>query len=370
METYQEKLLHCCEAYRGTGSAQMLMTYRSRTDRLSFDERMTVVRECQEAFAPFFLEMCSLVPRLNESDLLFCALSAMGFSSVIIAECLTITPDAVRMRKLRFRDKVGADVFETLFPTPEKGTPTKQKRNISERDEHVTNESCTATADALPLPTVSINPLTSKSMKTKTTKMTFGKAIKRGFQQYFTTKGRASRPEFLYFLLFLVLVKVAWSVFVGIDAALFSRKILQALTTLITKANYSLLPFIGILFIYLLPNIILAIPLFTLAARRLHDTERSGKWIWMYLAPYLIQWIMFMAAITWYVYQFKFGKMNELSVTGIAILIMLLTQITGIILLIWLCKEGTEGPNRYGPDPTVVPIETTTETSPESHTKE
>ena len=200
--------------------------------------------------------------------------------------------------------------------------------------------------------------------------MTFGKAIKRGFQQYFTTKGRASRPEFLYFLLFLVLVKVAWSVFVGIDAALFSRKILQALTTLITKANYSLLPFIGILFIYLVPNIILAIPLFTLAARRLHDTERSGKWIWIYLAPYLIQWIMFMAAITWYVYQFKFGKMNELSVTGIAILIMLLTQITGIILLIWLCKEGTEGPNRYGPDPTVVPIETTTETSPESHTKE
>ena len=366
METYQEKLLHCCEAYRGTGSAQMLMTYRSRTDRLSFDERMTVVRECQEAFAPFFLEMCSLVPRLNESDLLFCALSAMGFSSVIIAECLTITPDAVRMRKLRFRDKVGADVFETLFPTPEKGTPTKQKRNISERDEHVTNESCTATADALPLPTVSINPLTSKSMKTKTTKMTFGKAIKRGFQQYFTTKGRASRPEFLYFLLFAVLAEAALVYFAAI--------IRVANLTIIQYAQeganwiHSLL-----ICILILTFISVEIPKNTVAVRRFHDIDRSGGWIWLYFSPLLIFFIAYLIVLVCKLIRIQDAGFVEMpSSISIDVLVALncLSSIIPIVFLIWLCKEGTEGPNRYGPDPTVVHIETTTETSPESHTKE
>lgn len=342
MELYQEKLLHCCEAYRGTASAQMLMTYRSRTDRLSFDERMTVVRECQEAFAPFFLEMCSLVPRLNESDLLFCALSAMGFSSVIIAECLTITPDAVRMRKLRFRDKVGADVFETLFPTPDKSTSSKQKRNISERDGHVTNDICPATTSDIPLPSVSINPLTSKSMKTK---MTFGKAIKSCFKQYFTTKGRASRAEFFYYFLFVILAIFAIGCILGI-----------LLVTNVFDSGFVRLDHTqaDIIICELPAMVVVGIPLITVAQRRLHDIERSGTWIWLVLTPYLLLLIIGLTYAFSLIFRSEVGIFLDEHGIDIIIAINIWSKIAGIILLIWLCKEGTEGPNRYGPDPKIV----------------
>ena len=357
MELYQEKLLQCCKAYRNTGSAQMLMTYRSRTDRLSFDERMTVVRECQETFAPFFLEMCSLVPRLNDSDLLFCALSAMGFSSVIIAECLTITPDAVRMRKLRFRDKVGADIFEVLFPTPEKRPSGKLKRNISERDEQVTNESCTTTAGALPLPSVSINPLTSKKMKTK---MTFGKAIKSCYKQYLTTKGRASRAEFLYFLLFTVLAKAV----LGYFAAILGIANPTTIPIALKGANSIYYLLIGIL---LLAVVSFEIPKITVAVRRFHDMERSGGWVWLYFSPLL----MFIANLIVLVCKLiriqdaGFVEMPSYITIDVWVVFIGLSSIIPIVFLIWLCNEGTEGPNRYGPDPTVLSPEEQVILSPE-----
>jgi uncharacterized membrane protein YhaH (DUF805 family) len=53
-----------------------------------------------------------------------------------------------------------------------------------------------------------------------------------------------------------------------------------------------------------LPNIAVAI-------RRLHDLDRTGWWIFLGLIP----------------------------------------LIGAIILLIWFCTRGTDGPNRFGPDP-------------------
>ena len=58
------------------------------------------------------------------------------------------------------------------------------------------------------------------------------------------------------------------------------------------------------------------LPGVSVAVRRLHDTEKSGWWFWIALVP----------------------------VVG------------GIILLVFMCTEGTSGPNRYGPDPKAHPI--------------
>jgi uncharacterized membrane protein YhaH (DUF805 family) len=52
------------------------------------------------------------------------------------------------------------------------------------------------------------------------------------------------------------------------------------------------------------------LPSLSVAVRRLHDLDRSGWWIFLSLIP-IIGWI---------------------------------------ILLIWYCTKGTEGPNRFGPD--------------------
>jgi uncharacterized membrane protein YhaH (DUF805 family) len=53
------------------------------------------------------------------------------------------------------------------------------------------------------------------------------------------------------------------------------------------------------------------LPNLAVSIRRLHDLDRTGWWIFISLIP-IIGWI---------------------------------------ILLIWYCTKGTEGPNRFGPDP-------------------
>jgi len=52
------------------------------------------------------------------------------------------------------------------------------------------------------------------------------------------------------------------------------------------------------------------LPLLSVSVRRLHDLDRSGWWVLLDLVP-LVGWI---------------------------------------ILLIWFCTKGTDGPNRFGPD--------------------
>jgi uncharacterized membrane protein YhaH (DUF805 family) len=53
------------------------------------------------------------------------------------------------------------------------------------------------------------------------------------------------------------------------------------------------------------------LPSLAMSIRRLHDLDRSGWWYFLVLIP-IVGWI---------------------------------------VLLIWYCTRGTEGPNRFGPDP-------------------
>ena len=99
--------------------------------------------------------------------------------------------------------------------------------------------------------------------------------------------GRAPRSEFWYWNFFLLIVSI---VAMAIDAMLFS------------ESGYSPLDMVVSLGL-LIPNI-------SVAVRRLHDIDRTGWW--------------FLIAFT----------------------------IIGIILLIvWACTKGTDGPNGYGQDP-------------------
>jgi uncharacterized membrane protein YhaH (DUF805 family) len=94
--------------------------------------------------------------------------------------------------------------------------------------------------------------------------MTFGEAVRSGFDHYVKFDGRASRPAFWWWVLFVLLVDVAANL---IDLAI-GAPIFSAITGL------------GLL----LPNISVSI-------RRLHDTNRSGWWILIGLIP-LIGWIV------------------------------------------------------------------------------
>lgn len=120
--------------------------------------------------------------------------------------------------------------------------------------------------------------------------MDFTTAVKTCFAKYATFAGRAPRSEFWYFILFMILGSV---VFGMLDAAL------------LPATEWSPL---GSIF-----SLITLLPSIAVTARRLHDIDKSGWWQLITLIP----------------------------IIGV------------IILIIWTCKVGTAGANRFGEPPLV-----------------
>jgi len=117
--------------------------------------------------------------------------------------------------------------------------------------------------------------------------MGFVDAIKTVFSKYATFSGRARRPEYWWWYLFYFLVLLGLQIIDGIIAV---------------AGGPALLSFLGVLALF--------VPTIAVACRRLHDTDRSG---WMQL-------------------------------------IVLIPLVGFIILIVFLCQRGTDGPNRFGPD--------------------
>ena len=89
--------------------------------------------------------------------------------------------------------------------------------------------------------------------------MNFQDSIKVCFQKYADFNGRASRPEYWWFFLFLIIVSCALSV------------VNHALSSLFSLATL--------------------IPFYAVGARRLHETNRSGWWQLLWFVP-VIGWIV------------------------------------------------------------------------------
>lgn len=114
--------------------------------------------------------------------------------------------------------------------------------------------------------------------------MGFGEAISTCFGRYGTFSGRAVRSEYWFWVLFTVGVLI----------------ILNIIQFTVSPIGGSLL--------LLLFEVATLVPSIAVAARRLHDTDRSGWWQLLAFVP----------------------------VVGF------------IILLVWYCQPGTAGANRYG----------------------
>jgi len=85
----------------------------------------------------------------------------------------------------------------------------------------------------------------------------------------------------------------------------------------------------------------LLIPTLAVQTRRLHDTDRSGWWLMIYWGPAILSWIVNIA-----------GAANQsASLVMLGGLCSLLALIASIVLLVFWCLPGTNGPNRFGPDP-------------------
>jgi uncharacterized membrane protein YhaH (DUF805 family) len=111
--------------------------------------------------------------------------------------------------------------------------------------------------------------------------MNFGESIQSGFSNYVNFSDRADRSEYWYWVLF------------------------TAICTLVAYiADFAIgLPVTRTLF-----ELATVLPGLAVAVRRLHDTDRSGWWIFLFLIP----------------------------------------LIGAIVLIIWFSSPGTDGPNRFG----------------------
>ena len=125
--------------------------------------------------------------------------------------------------------------------------------------------------------------------------MGFGQAISTCLRKYVTFSGRANRPEYWYFLLFLLLFSMAMVV---VDISLFGT--VETVDGISGDAEFA--PFSSLF------SLAMLLPSLAALFRRLHDTDRSGWWILIGLIPLL----------------------------GV------------IVLVVFLCSRGTPGPNRFG----------------------
>lgn len=118
-------------------------------------------------------------------------------------------------------------------------------------------------------------------------------------QKYFVIDGRASRSEFWFFSLFVFVATIVFLI-VGLLLAVLVSYISQTLGGIIS-------------FLVALSPLVFIIPSITVTIRRLHDQDKPG----------------------------------------LLVLLGLIPAIGGLIVLILMCLPGTQGDNKYGPDPLV-----------------
>ena len=147
--------------------------------------------------------------------------------------------------------------------------------------------------------------------------MNFPNAIQSFLNNYFNFRGRASRSEYWYAYLFLLIIGIIAGV---ADAILFPND-------LGNEINYGpISSFINIGFI---------IPYWAIIARRLHDLNKSA--LKFFVIPFISFWLTIILLL--------FSEATFLMV------LMILFLIYGIYLLVIFCFRGSLGTNKYGPDP-------------------
>jgi len=149
-------------------------------------------------------------------------------------------------------------------------------------------------------------------------------------KNFYVFKGRSSRKEFWMFVLAAIIGGLALAIL-------------------------SVIPVLGKLFSIILNLYELAIFIVSLSAgtRRLHDVNKSGK----LLIPYIIGFIP-LVILTFIMLYFRRDPVLLYFYSGWLIFLYVLVglfglfaAVIGIILIVFWCRQGDPGENKYGPKP-------------------
>lgn len=163
----------------------------------------------------------------------------------------------------------------------------------------------------------------------------------RPLKNYAKFSGRASRAEFWWFFLFMMLAYMAiWVIMlttIGLGTASGAQ------------STMGMIGAFGVVGIFLvLGYLALLIPSIAVQIRRLHDTNRSGWWLGAFWLLYLV----YIFATFGTAFSATPGSTApSLAGAGVMMVFGLLFFVYSIALLVFFCLPGTKGPNRFGDDP-------------------
>lgn len=170
--------------------------------------------------------------------------------------------------------------------------------------------------------------------------MGFSAAVKTCFRKYVTFSGRAPRPEYWWFFLFLLLGSVIASM---VDKMVFGVETGTERATQVVSPLFSLVTFL---------------PVLAAGWRRMHDTGRPG---WYLLIPIFFSVVMMLGL---FVGVFGFAELEKagadegtlrsaaggLGVAGLAIAGIVQLVLSALIIW-WLTRPTQAGVNQYGNEP-------------------
>ena len=139
---------------------------------------------------------------------------------------------------------------------------------------------------------------------------------------YFDMRGRVGRGQFWYF----VLANFAFAIIAAI---------LQSVTFLPLLALY---------------NLAMILPVAGMGARRLQDTGRDGKLVWVFVVAGFISQFFHMMAVWSF---FTLGFLSFFLFGPLLIIINLALLVACIALIYFWVQPGDVGDNAYGPPPPV-----------------
>jgi uncharacterized membrane protein YhaH (DUF805 family) len=151
------------------------------------------------------------------------------------------------------------------------------------------------------------------------------------FRKFAQFSGRSRRKEFWMWALFIVIVSTALRIIEG----------MLGLTSMGMGGvqNYSVGvggngPLSGLF------GLVAFIPGLAVTARRLHDINRSALWMFVPLGTLVVSIAMFVTYI-----------MAGSSAVGWAFVGIGIYFLTTVVMIVFLCFDGTAGANRFGADP-------------------
>ncbi|MFK7870544.1 MAG: DUF805 domain-containing protein [Roseobacter sp.] len=175
--------------------------------------------------------------------------------------------------------------------------------------------------------------------------MTFSAAIRTCFAKYFTFSGRATRPEYWWFFLFIILGSAVCGVLDGLffGAGSFEAEVTDTSFDASAQSNGPIASLFG-----------MATFVPTLAAgwRRMHDSGRSGLYLLypMFAMFGLLAFIGFVAGFE----NLMSGDIPGLMAGGLGIIVVIalvIVALSPLIVLFWLTRPTQAGENQYGPNP-------------------